>query len=158
MESLSLRIFDINYQRSERRKWIHQFDNTISIIYCVDLCQYDETFFENETKLKESLLTFESTINSQWFSRASIILLLCNVGHFKEKLKSKPLDIYFPDYSGGNDVNRASKYLLWRFNQVNRSHLNLYPHLCEPSDASNIQFVLSSVKETLLFNIARAVL
>ena len=26
-----------------------------------------------------------------------------------------------------DDVNRAAKYLLWRFNQVNRAHLNLYP-------------------------------
>jgi guanine nucleotide-binding protein subunit alpha len=24
-------------------------------------------------------------------------------------------------------VNKAAKYLLWRFNQVNRAHLNLYP-------------------------------
>ena len=28
---------------------------------------------------------------------------------------------------GGIDVNKAAKYLLWRFNQVNRAHLNLYP-------------------------------
>jgi hypothetical protein len=59
--------------------------------------------------------------------RTSIILFLNKVDLFKQKLARSPLSNYFPDYSGGNDVNRAAKYLLWRFNQVNRAHLNLYP-------------------------------
>ncbi len=59
--------------------------------------------------------------------RTSIILFLNKVDLFKGKLERSPLGSYFPDYSGGNDVNRAAKYLLWRFNQVNRAHLNLYP-------------------------------
>lgn len=59
--------------------------------------------------------------------RTSIILFLNKVDIFKVKLPRSPLGNYFPDYSGGNDVNKAAKYLLWRFNQVNRAHLNLYP-------------------------------
>jgi hypothetical protein len=61
--------------------------------------------------------------------RTSIILFLNKVDLFRQKLGRSPLSNYFPDYSGGNDINRASKYLLWRFNQVNRAHLNLYPQL-----------------------------
>ncbi len=140
-------MFDISYQCSEWRKWIHQFESTISIVYCVDLSQYDEQLIEdsNETTLEESLMLFESVINSRCFYRASIILLLCNIGHFEEKLRSKPLCNYFPDYSGRNDFNSASKYLLWRFNQVNRSQLDLYHHLCEPSDVSNLQYIVRMV-------------
>ncbi|PMD22773.1 G-alpha-domain-containing protein [Hyaloscypha hepaticicola] len=158
MGSLSLHIFDISCQRSERRKWIHHFENTISIVYCVDISQYDERVVEdsNEATLTEGLMLFGSVINSRWFSRVSIILLLCNIGHFKEKLRSKPLVNYFPDYSGRSDFGKASKYRLWWFNQVNRSHLNLYPHLCEPSDVSNMRLVLSAVKETVLHNATRA--
>jgi len=59
--------------------------------------------------------------------RTSIVLFLNKVDLFRQKLKKSPLGEYFPDYSGGDDVNRAAKYLLWRFNQVNRAHLNLYP-------------------------------
>lgn len=59
--------------------------------------------------------------------RTSIILFLNKVDIFKQKLGRSPLGNYFQDYSGGNDVNKAAKYLLWRFNQVNRAHLNLYP-------------------------------
>ncbi|KAI7342710.1 hypothetical protein KC336_g23159, partial [Hortaea werneckii] len=48
--------------------------------------------------------------------------------------------------------NRAAKYLLWRFNQVNRAHLNLYPHLTQATDTSNIRLVFAAVKETILQN------
>lgn len=77
--------------------------------------------------MMESLVLFDSVVNSRWFMRTSIILFLNKVDLFRQKLPRSPLNKYFPDYSGGNDVNRAAKYLLWRFNQVNRAHLNLYP-------------------------------
>lgn len=77
--------------------------------------------------MMESLLLFDSVVNSRWFIRTSIILFLNKVDIFRDKLARSPLGNYFPDYSGGLDVNKAAKYLLWRFNQVNRAHLNLYP-------------------------------
>ena len=80
-----------------------------------------------QNRMMESLVLFDSVVNSRWFMRTSIILFLNKVDLFKIKLGRSPLGKYFPDYSGGNDVNRAAKYLLWRFNQVNRAHLNLYP-------------------------------
>lgn len=83
--------------------------------------------FCNQNRMMESLVLFDSVVNSRWFMRTSIILFLNKVDLFKAKLARSPLGNYFPDYSGGNDVNRAAKYLLWRFNQVNRAHLNLYP-------------------------------
>ena len=69
--------------------------------------------------MMESLVLFDSVVNSRWFMRTSIVLFLNKVDLFKEKLGRSPLGNYFPDYSGGNDVNKAAKYLLWRFNQVN---------------------------------------
>jgi len=95
---------------------------------------------------------FDSVVNSRWFMRTSIILFLNKVDLFRQKLGRSPLSNYFPDYSGGNDINRASKYLLWRFNQVNRAHLNLYPHLTQATDTSNIRLVFAAVKETILQN------
>lgn len=116
----------------------------------------------------ESLVLFDSVVNSRWFMRTSIILFLNKVDLFKVKLGRSPLGNYFPDYSGGNDVNRAAKYLLWRFNQVNRAHLNLYPQwverlifmivklmpcsLTQATDTSNIRLVFAAVKETILQN------
>lgn len=138
-------MFDVGGQRSERKKWIHCFENVTSIIFCVALSEYDQVLLEESSQVRdtfqgetqsanlaqnrmmESLVLFDSVVNSRWFMRTSIILFLNKVDLFKQKLAKSPLGNYFPDYSGGNDVNRAAKYLLWRFNQVNRAHLNLYP-------------------------------
>jgi len=154
MGALSIHMFDVGGQRSERKKWIHCFENVTSIIFCVALSEYDQVLLEesNQNRMMESLVLFDSVVNSRWFMRTSIILFLNKVDLFKQKLKRSPLSNYFPDYSGGNDINRASKYLLWRFNQVNRAHLNLYPHLTQATDTSNIRLVFAAVKETILQN------
>src|SRR5438046_7586066 len=84
-----------------------------------------------KNRIIESLVLFDSVVNSRWFMRTSIILFLNKVDLFRQKIPRSPLSNYFPDYSGGNDVNRAAKYLLWRFNKVNRANLKLYPHLTQ---------------------------
>ncbi|KAG5941332.1 G protein alpha subunit [Claviceps monticola] len=154
MGQLSIHMFDVGGQRSERKKWIHCFENVTSIIFCVALSEYDQVLLEesSQNRMMESLLLFDSVVNSRWFMRTSIILFLNKVDIFKQKLVRSPLANYFPDYSGGNDVNKAAKYLLWRFNQVNRAHLNLYPHLTQATDTSNIRLVFAAVKETILNN------
>jgi hypothetical protein len=38
-----------------------------------------------------------------------------------------PLEKYFPEYTGGDDINKAAKYILWRFMQANRARLSVYP-------------------------------
>ncbi|EQL02137.1 hypothetical protein G6O67_000914 [Ophiocordyceps sinensis] len=154
MGQLSIHMFDVGGQRSERKKWIHCFENVTSIIFCVALSEYDQVLLEesSQNRMMESLLLFDSVVNSRWFMRTSIILFLNKVDIFKQKLSRSPLNNYFPDYSGGNDVNKAAKYLLWRFNQVNRAHLNLYPHLTQATDTSNIRLVFAAVKETILNN------
>lgn len=118
----------------------------------VDLCCYNEVFLEDATttRMMVALVLFDSVVNSQWFMRTSIILFLTNASRFKQKLDKDPLGNYFPDYTGGNDVNRAAKYLLWRFHQVNRAHVNLYPHLVEVADTTNVRLAFAAVKETIL--------
>lgn len=75
----------------------------------------------------ESLVLFESVINSRWFMRTSIVLLLNKTDIFMEKIKRVPLEKYFPEYTGGPDPNKGAKYILWRFNQANRMKLKIYP-------------------------------
>jgi guanine nucleotide-binding protein G(i) subunit alpha len=153
MGQLSINLLDIGEQLSERKKWIHCFENITSIIFIVNLAEYDQVLLEpNMSMLIESLRIFDSVVNSRWFVRTSIILLLSNVSIFKQKLARSPLSNYFPDYSGGNDVNRAAKYILWRFIQVNRAHLHLYPKIVDPMDTSIISLVFAAVKETIIQN------
>jgi guanine nucleotide-binding protein G(i) subunit alpha len=157
MGSLNINLFDAGGQRPERRKWIHCFENVPSIIFVVNLACYDEVLLEesSQNRMMESLVFFDSIVNSRWFMRTSVILLLTNIKLFRSKLAWSPLANYFPDYSGGNDANRAAKYIVWRFNQVNRTHLNLYPHLVDITDTTSVRLVFAAIKESLLQSILR---
>ncbi|GAA5904351.1 hypothetical protein JCM6882_003203 [Rhodosporidiobolus microsporus] len=154
---LSIHMFDVGGQRSERKKWIHCFEAVTSIIFCVALSEYDQVLLEEkgQNRMNESLVLFESVINSRWFLRTSIILFLNKIDLFKAKLPKVPLERYFPEYTGGPDVNKGAKYILWRFTQLNRARLSIYPHLTQATDTSNIRLVFAAVKETILSNALR---
>lgn len=155
--TLSIHMFDVGGQRSERKKWIHCFEAVTSIIFCVALSEYDQVLLEesSQNRMNESLVLFESVINSRWFLRTSIILFLNKIDLFKAKLPKVPLERYFPEYTGGSDVNKGAKFILWRFTQLNRARLSIYPHLTQATDTSNIRLVFAAVKETILQNALR---
>lgn len=92
----------------------------------------------DQNRMQESLVLFESVINSRWFLRTSVILFLNKIDVFKQKLPKVPLVHYFPEYTGGSDINKAAKYILWRFTQTNRARLSVYPHLTQATDTSNV--------------------
>ncbi|THH29678.1 hypothetical protein EUX98_g4511 [Antrodiella citrinella] len=148
---LSIHMFDVGGQRSERKKWIHCFESVTSIIFCTALSEYDQSANPGN-RMAESLVLFDSVINSRWFLRTSIILFLNKIDVFKNKLPKVPLEKYFPEYTGGADINKAAKYILWRFMQANRARLSVYPHLTQATDTSNIRLVFAAVKETILQN------
>jgi guanine nucleotide-binding protein G(i) subunit alpha len=139
MGQLRIHMFDVGGQRSERKKWIHCFENVTSIVYVVALNEYDQVLLEEngQNRMLEALLLFESIVNSRWFTRTSMILFLNKIDLFKQKLIRSPLNLYFPDYAGQNDdVNRAAKYILFRFYSVNKAGLNLYPQYVRDSSRS----------------------
>ena len=41
----------VSGQRSERRKWIHFFENITSIIFLVALSEYDQILFESDNEV-----------------------------------------------------------------------------------------------------------
>ncbi|KAG0670637.1 Guanine nucleotide-binding protein alpha-2 subunit [Maudiozyma exigua] len=152
--NLKFHIYDVGGQRSERKKWIHCFDNVTLAIFCVSLSEYDQFLLEDrsQNRFQESLILFENIVNSRWFANSSIVLFLNKIDLFAEKLKIKPLENYFPDYTGGSDINKATKYILWRFVKLNRANLNIYPHITQATDTSNIKLVFAAIKETILEN------
>ncbi len=42
---LNFRVFDVGGQRSERKKWIHCFEDVTAIIFIVALSEYDQVSF-----------------------------------------------------------------------------------------------------------------
>jgi guanine nucleotide-binding protein subunit alpha len=47
-------MFDVGGQRSERKKWIHCFENVTSIIFCVALSEYDQVLLEESSQVSYS--------------------------------------------------------------------------------------------------------
>jgi guanine nucleotide-binding protein subunit alpha len=45
-------MFDVGGQRSERKKWIHCFENVTSIIFCVALSEYDQVLLEESSQVR----------------------------------------------------------------------------------------------------------
>jgi guanine nucleotide-binding protein G(i) subunit alpha len=102
IQDLTYRMFDVGGQRSERKKWIHCFENVTTILFLVAISEYDQLLFEDETvnRMQEALTLFDSICNSRWFVKTSIILFLNKIDRFKEKLPVSPMQNYFPDYEG----------------------------------------------------------
>jgi hypothetical protein len=44
---------DVGGQRSERRKWIHCFENVTSIMFLVALSEYDQVLVESDNEVSE---------------------------------------------------------------------------------------------------------
>lgn len=48
-------MIDVGGQRSERRKWIHCFENIDPIIFLAALSEYDQTLFEAENVVNHAI-------------------------------------------------------------------------------------------------------
>uniref|UniRef100_A0A8C1QC42 Guanine nucleotide-binding protein subunit alpha n=1 Tax=Cyprinus carpio TaxID=7962 RepID=A0A8C1QC42_CYPCA len=158
VEKITLRIVDVGGQKSERRKWIHCFENVTSLIFLASLSEYDQVLEENnkENRMKESLSLFYTTIHSPWFASASIILFLNKMDILEEKIKTSDLKTYFAGFDGKKkDKNEAmdyisALYLEHALNRQNRKQKYIYHHFTCATDTDNIRKVFSDVKRTLL--------
>jgi len=114
---------DVGGQRSERKKWIHFFEDVTAIIYCVALNEYDMKLFEDErvNRMEESLELFQEICNSKWFTKTAIILFLNKSDLFREKIAKVNLNVLFSDYQGGCNFEEGTKYIQEKFALLNRN-------------------------------------
>lgn len=47
------RMVDVGGQRSERRKWIHCFENVTSIMFLAALSEYDQVLVESDNEVRK---------------------------------------------------------------------------------------------------------
>ncbi|KAJ7624370.1 heterotrimeric G protein alpha subunit B [Roridomyces roridus] len=153
---LTYKLFDVGGQRSERRKWVHCFEDVTALVFLVSLSEYDQLLYEDSSvnRMQEALFLFESIVNSRWFQKTSIILFLNKIDLFKEKLPLSPLGDYFEDFKGGKDYDAACAYLQQKFLCLNKSSATkrTYAHYTCATDTQQIKFVLSAVQDILLAN------
>lgn len=154
-KNLNFKLFDVGGQRSERKKWIHCFEDVTAIIFCVAMSEYDQVLHEDETtnRMQESLKLFDSICNNKWFLDTSIILFLNKKDLFEEKIKRSQLTICFPEYTGEQNYQEAAAFVQAQFEAKNKSNdKEIYCHMTCATDTTNIQFVFDAVTDVIIAN------
>ncbi|RKP01345.1 hypothetical protein CXG81DRAFT_12092 [Caulochytrium protostelioides] len=151
---LVYKMYDVGGQRSERKKWIHCFEDVTAIIFMVAISEYDQVLVEDETvnRMQEALTLFDSICNSRWFVKTSIILFLNKIDLFRTKLPLSPLSKYFPDYTGPDDsYDEACEYVMNRFVSLNQSdQKQVYSHFTCATDTTQIRFVMAAINDIII--------
>ncbi|PWA29523.1 hypothetical protein CCH79_00008052 [Gambusia affinis] len=154
LQSIIFRMVDVGGQRSERRKWIHCFENVTSIMFLVALSEYDQVLVEsdNENRMEESKALFRTIITYPWFQNSSVILFLNKKDLLEEKITYSHLVDYFPEFDGPQrDAQAAREFILKMFVDLNPdSDKIIYSHFTCATDTENIRFVFAAVKDTIL--------
>ncbi|ESO87888.1 hypothetical protein LOTGIDRAFT_194019 [Lottia gigantea] len=154
LDSIIFRMVDVGGQRSERRKWIHCFENVTSIMFLVALSEYDQVLVEsdNENRMEESKALFRTIITYPWFQNSSVILFLNKKDLLEEKIMHSHLVDYFPEFDGTKkDAISAREFILKMFVELNPDPDKIiYSHFTCATDTENIRFVFAAVKDTIL--------
>ncbi|EPE34221.1 Transducin (alpha subunit), insertion [Glarea lozoyensis ATCC 20868] len=111
---ISFKLIDTGGERSERKKWIHAFENVSIVIFTIDISAYDLVLYEdlNCSRLAEDIALFESISNSHWFSNTQFILLFTKLDILEAKLGKVSIKTYCPDFPGREDSLEDVKWYM----------------------------------------------
>lgn len=155
------RIFDVGGQRTERRKWIHCFEDVTSVLFLAALSDYNETCqhsYDEENPEKDlnrldvSIALFKLIKRNPWFENSSMILFLNKKDILEEKVNEVDLKDTFPDYEGGScNAIAARNFIQEKFcEKVDEGDdVTVYSHFTCATDTKNMRFVFESVKSTI---------
>ncbi|KAJ6234432.1 guanine nucleotide-binding protein subunit alpha [Anaeramoeba flamelloides] len=152
IDGIPWRVVDVGGQRSERRKWIHQFDNVTTLIYVVAVSEYNQKLYEKDgiNRLDESLVLFTKTVNNKFFKKKNCVILFNKYDLFSEKIKIQDLKVCFPKYKGGKNVEKASKYIKNVFYKAGKNRKRrLYHQFTIGTKTSDIEKVFEIVDKAV---------
>ena len=153
--NITYQLFDVGGQRSERRKWLHCFDDVKAVLFVVALSGYDMTLTEDGTtnRMEESLNLFQAICANKFFDSSSIVLFLNKLDLFTERINNTNhhLRLIFPQYTGpDHDVPAAKEFIKDQFLARNTKERIVYPHFTTATDTSNVKTVFKVVLDTII--------
>jgi len=153
LDGFTFVVIDVGGQRSERRKWIHCFEDVTAILFCAALSGYNQKLYEDDktNRLHESLDLFKSICSSRWFQNTSIILFLNKRDLFEEKILKHPLSVCFPEYDGEDAYDPAKDYIKDKFiDEEITAGKEVYTHFTCATDTGNIKVVFNAATDIIL--------
>ncbi|CAC9893405.1 G-protein alpha subunit [Aureobasidium pullulans] len=154
--NLTFKMFDVGGQRSERKKWIHVFDNVQVVLFLVAISGFDHVLVEdkNGNQMHEALMLFESIANSRYFEKSGLVLFLNKLDLFTEKVSQGRGRIrdHFPDFQGSNtDVAAGQKFFADKFrNLVRDPTKEVYVHGTTATDTNLLEKTMKSVQDMIV--------
>ncbi|XP_073699766.1 guanine nucleotide-binding protein G(q) subunit alpha-like [Garra rufa] len=158
IQKIILRIVDVGGHKSERRKWIHCFEDVTSVIFVASLSEYDQVLLENnmENRMKESLELFNTIIHAPWFANSSIILFLNKMDILAEKIQFSDLKTYFPQFEGKRrDVHDAMLFIRSLYDRKVISYeekysKSIYCHFICATDTTETRKLFNDIKDRII--------
>ena len=150
--TLTISLIDVGGLRSERKKWLHCFDNVHAVVFVAAMSEYDQVLSEDAdtNRMHESLQLFSTICNIKWFLKVPMLLFLNKKDVFDEKIVYSPLNQCFAEYTGENNKFEASDYIWKRFTNLNQCDRGLYLHFTSAKDSQNINIVFDVVVDIII--------
>jgi len=116
-DSLEMTLVDVGGQRSERRKWLHCFQDVTAVLYFISLDEYNLQLSEDYrvNRLQEALDLFEEITTSEFFTKSHFFVLFNKNDLFKEKVDKQPLSELFTEFSGKDNYSNSLKFIQSQF-------------------------------------------
>ncbi|CAM9384861.1 unnamed protein product [Chrysoparadoxa australica] len=137
-------LVDVGGQRSERRKWIHCFDDVKAIIFLAGLSGYGQLLFEDTSmnRMHESLNLFGEVTKNPIFTNTPIFVLLNKKDLFEDSIKQIPLTVCFPEYTGPEQESKpALDYIESKYREVMETNC--------PGKTVNIHIIAARVRRDM---------
>jgi len=170
-------MIDVGGQRTERKKWIHCFEDVLLVMFLAAASEYDQVLEEDHTenRMEESLNLFRTILSYHWFKNSAIALFLNKKDLLEEKIQTSHLEDYFPKFKEfktykQQDYDAAMGFIKHMFNQQKKEveasrHYqdsntdgytrSFFVHETMATDTDNIKRVFGDVKKTIMDIILR---
>nr|CAD2157593.1 unnamed protein product [Meloidogyne enterolobii] len=156
-----IRLIDVGGQKTERRKWIHCFDNVSAILYVISLSCYDQFLEEDPSinRMDDSIELFRAMFYNQFLFKCSFILFLNKKDLFEHKLRYVPLKKFYPLFEEclvnitiDDQYGEAVEFIKKMFMNVKEpeSNRHIYAHVTNATDTKNIEFVFGATCDIVL--------
>jgi len=153
-------LVDVGGQRTERRKWIHCFQEVTAVMFIISLSDYNQTLYEDETtnRMQESEKLFGEMLNNVFFRETPFIVFFNKDDLFREKLKTASLTIAYKDYTGSQDYDEALSYIRRRFLSQDKNSLKreIYPYQTTATDTNLVKNLFNTIQEIILAKILQS--
>lgn len=161
VELPGLVLVDVAGQRSDKKRWLHYFEDVRAVLFVASLAEFDVArpladSAAPQNALRHALALFTSIAQSPWFRAAALLVCLNKRDLFREKLAhGRALKLALPDYSGPNSDDAAFAAVAHAFTAaVPEKRVHVFS--LTATDSDSVRRLYDDLKNTLSANAGSA--